>query len=219
MYYARGAGVPEALRLRRADPQRHHDRAADRLAVLPRMGRDAGRVRRRGDRRRRARPARLSRPGLPHRQHLCGADGAIACYFDEERGLRGLAEAIRFCRTFEGRAGGLVRTMLAPDRIETCTPELLRRTAAAGRDLDVPVRQHSCQSKIEYEHGAPPARHEPARMDGEPRLSQRAHAAAARHLRVRLEPRRATRAAISRSSATPARRSCIARWSRRAAAT
>ena len=77
--------------------------------------------------------------------------GEVSFWFDEERGLRSLDEALRFCRDFEGRAGGLVRTMLAPDRIETCTPELLLRTAAAARDLDVPLRQHSCQSRIEYE--------------------------------------------------------------------
>jgi cytosine/adenosine deaminase-related metal-dependent hydrolase len=51
--------------------------------------------------------------------------------------------------------------MLAPDRVETCTPELIRRTAAAVRDLDVPVRLHACQSKLEYElvlkqHGMSP---------------------------------------------------------------
>lgn len=79
------------------------------------------------------------------------ADGTIATYFDEERGLANLAEAIRFCEAFEGQAGGLVRTMLAPDRIETCTPELVRRGAAAARDLGVPLRQHCCQSAIEYE--------------------------------------------------------------------
>ncbi len=54
-----------------------------------------------------------------------------------------------------------MRTMLAPDRIETCTPELLARTAAAGRALGVPVRLHSCQSKFEYDtvvrlHGQSP---------------------------------------------------------------
>jgi cytosine/adenosine deaminase-related metal-dependent hydrolase len=79
------------------------------------------------------------------------ADGTINFHFDEARGLKGLESAIQFCRDFEGRAGGLVRTMLAPDRTETCTPEILRRTAAAGRELAVPVRQHSCQSKIEYD--------------------------------------------------------------------
>lgn len=89
------------------------------------------------------------------------ADGTVGTYYEEERGLAELAEAIRFCERMEGSAGGLVRTMLAPDRIETCTPELVRRTAAAGRALGVPVRQHSCQSKIEYElvlkqHGMSP---------------------------------------------------------------
>ncbi|WP_376096234.1 amidohydrolase family protein [Roseomonas sp. CCTCC AB2023176] len=79
------------------------------------------------------------------------ADGTIGTVFDEERGLAGLAEAVRFCEAFEGRAGGLVRTMLAPDRVETCTPELVRRGAAAAREMGVPLRQHCCQSRIEYE--------------------------------------------------------------------
>ena len=79
------------------------------------------------------------------------ADGRILPWFDEARGLANLAEAIRFCEAFEGRAGGLIRTMLAPDRIETCTPELIRRGAAAARDLGVPLRQHCCQSRIEYD--------------------------------------------------------------------
>jgi len=78
-------------------------------------------------------------------------DGTISTLFDEPRGLAGLDDAIRFCRDHENTGGGLVRTMLAPDRIETSTEELLRRTAAAGRDLGVPVRLHCCQSKIEYD--------------------------------------------------------------------
>jgi cytosine/adenosine deaminase-related metal-dependent hydrolase len=78
-------------------------------------------------------------------------DGTIACFYDEPRGLAGLVDAVDFCRRHENTQGGLVRTMLAPDRIETCTPDLLRRTAAAVRDLDVPVRLHCCQSKLEYD--------------------------------------------------------------------
>jgi len=76
-------------------------------------------------------------------------DGAISLYFDKPRGLAGLADAVRFCRDFEGRAEGRIRTMLAPDRIETCTAELLRQTAAAGRDLGVPVRLHCNQGRFE----------------------------------------------------------------------
>ncbi len=92
---------------------------------------------------------------------LVEADGRISTHYDEPRGLAELDAAIGFCKTFEGAAGDLIRTMLSPDRIETCTPELVRRTAAAARDLRVPVRQHSCQSKIEYDlivqqHGMSP---------------------------------------------------------------
>lgn len=77
------------------------------------------------------------------------AEGAIELHFDEPRGMAGLDDAVRFCREFEGRGGGLVRTMLAPDRIETCTAALLRGTARAGRELGVPVRLHCCQGAFE----------------------------------------------------------------------
>jgi cytosine/adenosine deaminase-related metal-dependent hydrolase len=101
--------------------------------------------------------------GLAYRtgNQVVDADGTIGTHYDEPRGLAELASAIGFCERMEGAAGGLVRTLLAPDRVETCTAELVRRTAAAARDLDVPVRQHCCQSKIEYDlvvaqHGMSP---------------------------------------------------------------
>ena len=92
---------------------------------------------------------------------LVEADGTITTHFDEPRGLAELEAAIAYCERMEGTGGGLIRTMLAPDRIETCTPHLLTRTAAAARHLDVPVRLHCCQSGIEYElvlkqHGMSP---------------------------------------------------------------
>lgn len=85
------------------------------------------------------------RSGTP----LVDPAGEIVLHFDEPRGLAGLEAAIGFCRRFEATAGGLVRTMLAPDRIEFCTETMLRRTAAAGRDLGVPVRLHCAQGPFE----------------------------------------------------------------------
>ncbi|MDX8439388.1 amidohydrolase family protein [Mesorhizobium australafricanum] len=79
------------------------------------------------------------------------ADGGIVVEVDEERGARGLEQAIAFCKDNEGRFGGLVRTMLCPDRVEFWTAGLLRRTADAARDLEVPVRLHCCQSSFEVE--------------------------------------------------------------------
>lgn len=92
---------------------------------------------------------------------LVEADGRITTHYDEARGLAELDAAIAFARRHEGAAGGLIRAMFAPDRIETSTAELLRRTAAAARELDIPVRLHCCQSRIEYDlvlaqHGMSP---------------------------------------------------------------
>lgn len=78
-------------------------------------------------------------------------DRSLAQHWDEPRGLAGLKQAERFIQDFDGAHGGLVRGMLAPDRIETCTPALLAKTAALSQELKVPVRLHCCQSVYEFE--------------------------------------------------------------------
>lgn len=78
-------------------------------------------------------------------------DRTLDQHWDEPRGLAGLDDAARFFRDFDGSHNGLVRGMFAPDRIETCTPELLARTAAVSAELKAPVRLHCCQSVYEFE--------------------------------------------------------------------
>jgi len=56
---------------------------------------------------------------------------------------------VSFIGAQDGGHGGLVRGMLAPDRVETCTEALLRRTMDAARDLDCKVRLHMAQGEIE----------------------------------------------------------------------
>lgn len=73
--------------------------------------------------------------------------GRMEMQFDEARGLEGLETAIAFARDWHGR--GLVSAMLAPDRVETCTETLMRRTMAAADDLDCPVRLHMAQGQME----------------------------------------------------------------------
>jgi cytosine/adenosine deaminase-related metal-dependent hydrolase len=75
--------------------------------------------------------------------------GQMVPVFDEPRGLAGLQDAIDFIAAQDGRHGGLVRGMLAPDRVETCTVGLLRRTMDAARDLDCRVRLHMAQGEME----------------------------------------------------------------------
>lgn len=79
------------------------------------------------------------------------APGKMLPVFDEERGLRGLDDAISFIKRQQGRHGGLINGMLAPDRVETCTLELLKRTMAAAHDLDCRVRLHMAQGMMELE--------------------------------------------------------------------
>lgn len=78
-------------------------------------------------------------------------DGSLARHFDSEKAGSGLAEARRFIGDFDGAHGGLVRTALLPDRIETCTPELLDGLARIQRETGVPMRIHCCQSVYEVE--------------------------------------------------------------------
>lgn len=77
------------------------------------------------------------------------ADGSLAQHWNEARGLAGLDAAERFFRDYDGAHNGLIRGALLPDRIETCTPALLKRTADISRELVAPVRLHCCQSTSE----------------------------------------------------------------------
>lgn len=79
------------------------------------------------------------------------APGRMVPVFDEARGLAGLAEAVDFIGRQSGRHGDLVRGLLAPDRVETCTIDLLRRTDAAARELGCKVRLHMAQGAMEVE--------------------------------------------------------------------
>lgn len=87
--------------------------------------------------------------------------GRIRAVFDEARGLDGLNQAADFAARIDGRAGGRIRAMFAPDRIETCTAALLQRTAALADEMGAPVRQHCAQSPVELrlvheQHGCGP---------------------------------------------------------------
>lgn len=77
------------------------------------------------------------------------ADGTLAHHWDEARGLAGLDAAERFFKGFDGAHDGLIRGALLPDRIQTCTPALLQRTAALSRELNAPMRLHCCQALSE----------------------------------------------------------------------
>lgn len=79
------------------------------------------------------------------------APGRMEAVFDEKRGLAGLRDAVDYIGRHTGRHGDLVRGMLVPDRVETCTEELLRQTQAAAAELGCKIRLHMAQGSMEVE--------------------------------------------------------------------
>lgn len=79
------------------------------------------------------------------------APGRMEAVFDEKRGLAGLREAVDYIGRQTGRHGDLVRGLLVPDRVETCTEELLRQTQAAAAELGCKIRLHMAQGAMEVE--------------------------------------------------------------------
>jgi cytosine/adenosine deaminase-related metal-dependent hydrolase len=85
------------------------------------------------------------RTGLP----MVHEDGSFSMHWDQNRGMRGLEDAVRFVRDFDGEHDGLIRGFLQPDRIEGCTEALLEATRDAAAELDCLVRLHCCQGDLE----------------------------------------------------------------------
>lgn len=129
--------------------------------------------------------------------------------FDEARGLAGLADAAEYIARQAGRHDGLIQGLLAPDRVETATAGLLRASFDRARDLDVRVRLHMAQGAMEVDtvralHGTTA----PAWLAREGLLNDRR----SRPMPPMPRPR------ICRFMRRTACPSCIARWSRPAAA-
>lgn len=79
------------------------------------------------------------------------ADRRLVPVFDEQRGLAGLRDAVGYIGRQTGRFGDLVRGMLAPDRVETCTRNLLAQTQAAAAELGCKIRLHMAQGAMEVD--------------------------------------------------------------------
>ncbi|OLO42313.1 ethylammeline chlorohydrolase [Alkalihalophilus pseudofirmus] len=77
-------------------------------------------------------------------------DGKIKLHWDEEAGREGLQRAVKFVEDFDGAYDGLVRGMLAPERIESQTEESLVQTKYYSEKLGVPIKLHAAQGSFEY---------------------------------------------------------------------
>jgi 5-methylthioadenosine/S-adenosylhomocysteine deaminase len=89
-------------------------------------------------------------PGYDSGKWVGGADGQLEAEWDEQDGIRQFNEAIAFIKRAQVENGELVFGILVPHLIEMCTPDLLRRTAEASREMKVPMATHAAYSVVEF---------------------------------------------------------------------
>ena len=77
-------------------------------------------------------------------------EGRLEYDWSDERGAEGLKRAIAFVKKFNGACNGRIATMVFPGHVDTCTPELLKETRRAAKDLAVRVQIHSAINLIEF---------------------------------------------------------------------
>jgi cytosine/adenosine deaminase-related metal-dependent hydrolase len=89
-------------------------------------------------------------------------DGKTVSYeWDEAAGLAGLERAVTWIEANDGSHNGRIKGFLSPSQIDTCTEDLLRKSADAARRLGVPIALHASQSVNEFQemthrHGLTP---------------------------------------------------------------
>ena len=205
MYSPDEVAFQKRLRLRPAHPERHHHGAADRLALLPGVGRDLRRVR--ADRRHRAQTsgsARISARPIAPATPSCVQTGAWtttstrrAASGPRRRGP--LRRRPSRARTAAWSAPCWRRTASRPARPSCSGARRPPAGISACRFGCIAASRASSTTRVLARHGM-----SPPEWLAQPRLPVDARPPAARHLRVREQPRRARPGAISTSSATPA---------------
>jgi cytosine/adenosine deaminase-related metal-dependent hydrolase len=81
----------------------------------------------------------------PYRSSDIFTDQQGRHYYEEreDKGRPGLKRAVDFIRKHHGAHNGRVLGILNPAQAETCEPSLLKESAAAARELDVPIHIHA----------------------------------------------------------------------------
>src|SRR5262249_45791519 len=82
-------------------------------------------------------------PGFDGGRWVGGAQGKLVGVVDEPAGEREFELALKFIDRHHGAHGDLVRGILVPREIETCTVPLMRKAGKVVRERDLPVAIHA----------------------------------------------------------------------------
>lgn len=79
-------------------------------------------------------------------------DGNVIVKWKEDEGQQGLDRAIRFIKEYDNAYDGLIKGIFAPERVETQTPEILKKTKQASDELGALIKLHAAQGEFEYNY-------------------------------------------------------------------
>ena len=82
--------------------------------------------------------------------HYRDVDGNPGLHWDEEKGKKGLKDAVQFINKLNKLSNNRIRGLLVPSTIDTCKKELLEQTKFYSDELDCPIRLHATQSMREF---------------------------------------------------------------------
>ncbi|MBS0219637.1 MAG: amidohydrolase family protein [Proteobacteria bacterium] len=79
-----------------------------------------------------------------------GNNGKVQYHWYPDRGRSRMDDCIKFCREYDGRFNGRLKTMLAPGQVDTCEPDMLRETRTRANESGLSIQLHAGQSPTEY---------------------------------------------------------------------
>ena len=82
-------------------------------------------------------------PGFDSGRWIAGEEGKLVRVLEEARGQREFELALDFIDQNDGACGGLVRGVIVPREVETCTLDLMRAAAKAASERKMPVAIHA----------------------------------------------------------------------------
>ena len=90
-------------------------------------------------------------PGYKSASWVFDEEGRFGYEWDEEKGWKGLDEAVQFIERHHGGVDDRVRGMLYPAQVDTCTPDLFEATREKADELGVGIQTHVGQRLIEFQ--------------------------------------------------------------------
>ena len=89
-------------------------------------------------------------PGYDSGRWVGDEHGRLKRVLTEENGRKEFADAVRWIERHDGAGGGLIKGILVPREMETCSIDLLRMTREKADEMRLPMATHAAYSIIEF---------------------------------------------------------------------